>query len=133
MSNYFIKTQYKESNNDELVEDIKTHLENCYTRASAVDRIGFYVPVTWSKFIEILKQTTIGTVEINNKWEPIHQIKTFNGGIINVICDNELSPDDRRICLFMQGIRLTQAVHIGIEYLSLNLVANINARVGVKL
>lgn len=136
MSNYLIKTEAKPLFEEEMVEDIKTNLEDFYLNARNEDRIGFCVPMTWKEFTEILKQMRMETVEINMApiYGKIYQMKTLNNGTINIICEKDLSYDDiMNRTLVLKGLMFTQVCIIGLEQLNGLLVANICSRVKVRI
>ncbi len=134
MSNYLITTEYKPIFEEELVEDIKSSLENFYLNARNEDRIGFCVPMGWKDFTEILRQSRLDMANINLFTEKIHQMKTLNNGIISIICQDDLTDVDRQNRYsFLKGLRFTQVSIFGLELLNEWLIANICSRVRVRI
>ena len=134
MSNYLITTEHKPIFDEELTEDIKSSLENFYLNARNEDRIGFCVPMSWKDFAEILRQSRLDTANINLFPEKIHQMKTLNNGIINIICQDDLTDVDRQNRYsFLKGLRFTQVSIFGLELLNEWLVANICSRVRIRI
>ena len=134
MSNYIVKTEAKPLFEEELVEEIKMYLENAYLNANNEDRIGFYIPMSWHEFTEILRQSRLDMADINLATEKIHQMRTLNNGIINIICDKDLSDNDRNYhAPFLQGLLLTQCYCFGMEELSGWVLSNFCSRVKVRI
>ena len=133
MSNYLITTEHKPIFDEELTEDIKSKLENFYLNAHNEDRIGLAVPMSWKDFTEIIKQSRLDMASINLVTDKIHQMRTFNNGIITIICQDDLTEQDKQKRYnFLKGLQFTQVSIFGLELLNEWLVANICSRVRVK-